>query len=408
MNASTKIKEFIEKNPTANATEVAKQFDSTKAYVNKLRGELRKENKIPAFDPNTLRKPVETHTGLEAECEAVGIPINSVGNYWYKGKHYSIHARPDQISYFNAIQEVISELPKRKAVPAKRSKDKPCKAVKATLSDMHVGMEPNPEGRALFGYEYNQEIFNRNLDKVYTAILKEHSLHGRFDVLVLDDLGDGLDGWNGLTTRGGHSLPQNMDNIAAFKAYVFGKLDLIERLLSADVANKIYVRNVSNCNHSGDFGYTANVSIQMIINRLYDKAQVEYYILEKFMEHFEYGDHCFILTHGKDNKYMRRGLPHVLSDGAIKFISDYIEHYGINSKYVHCEKGDLHQLGYQRTKRFDYRNFMSFAPPSAYGQHNYGDGYGGFSVQVIPKHSGEISHTDYFFEFTKTAKGDKK
>jgi hypothetical protein len=195
-----------------------------------------------------------------------------------------------------------------------------------------------------------------------------------------------------------------MDNIEAFKTYVFGKLDLIERLHEAGIAHKVYIRNVSNCNHAGDIGYAANIAIQMIIERTYDKEAVEFYILEKFMEHFTYGDHAFILTHGKDKEYMKHGLPYKLDPKSIKFISDYIQHYDIASKYIHIEKGDLHQIGYDRTKRFDYRNFMSFAPPSAWSQNNFGDSYSGYSIQVIPKFSSEIAHTDYFFEFQKIAK----
>jgi hypothetical protein len=399
MTTTERVKQYLLDHPQyENAGEVAKACDTTPGFVTTAIYRLRQKNQIP---PSINRK-TDFHRGLEEECDAVGIPINSVGHYWYKGQHYSIHAKANELSYLQAIQDIVNELPKRKLKSLVKSKSKRCVALNATLSDMHVGMDTNPNGRALFGYEYNAEIFNEHLEKVYQTILKEYNLHGKFDVLVLDDLGDGLDGWDGFTTRGGHALPQNMDNVQAFKTYVFGKLDLIERLHNAAIANKIYVRNVSNCNHSGNFGHTANISIQMMIERQYEKSAIEYIILEKFMEHFEYGDHTFILTHGKDSKYMKKGLPFKLTPEAENFINDYISHYNINSKYIHVSKGDLHQVGYERTKKFDYRNFMSFAPPSAYGQHNYGDGYGGFSIQVVPKFSNEVSHTDYFFEFKKS------
>jgi hypothetical protein len=119
------------------------------------------------------------------------------------------------------------------------------------------------------------------------------------------------------------------------------------------------------------------------------------------MEHFQYGDHTFILTHGKDAKHMFKGLPYNLNDKATSFINDYIDHYNINTKYIHVEKGDLHRIGYDRTKKFDYRNYMTFAPPSAWVSHNFGDCYSGYSIQTIPKFSGEISHTDYYFDLKK-------
>jgi hypothetical protein len=390
-----RIRDYIKQNPNESRQSVANRFNTTMGYIANLRAQLRSKGDLPS-------NLSAMHDGLQEECDNAGIPINAVTHYWYKSKMYSIHAKSNELSYLQAIEDIIKDLPARKLKAVVKDKSKRCVAIKATLSDMHVGMEPNPNGKALFGYEYNAGVFNDHLNKVYNAILKEHKLYGKFDVLVLDDLGDGLDGWDGLTTRGGHALPQNMDNVEAFKTYVFGKLDLIERLHEAGVANKIYVRNVTQCNHAGDFGHTANIAIQLIIERSYAKSAIEYVILERFMEHFEYGDHTFVLTHGKDPKYMKRGLPYVLNSDAIKFINDYIDHYSIATKYIHIEKGDLHQIGYQRTKKFDYRNYMSFAPPSAYGQHNYGDGYGGFSIQVVPKFGNEISHTDYFFEFKKT------
>lgn len=44
---------------------------------------------------------------------------------------------------------------------------------------------------------------------------------------------------------------------------------------------------------------------------------------------------------------------------------------------------------------------MSFAPPSSWCQINFGDSYSGYSIQVVPKYSNEISHTDYFLDYKK-------
>lgn len=343
------------------------------------------------------------HTGLQAECEAVGIPVEKVKHYWHKGKNYSINVNAKQeTDYLQAVKDLLADYKFEKKIfkPIKISKDNP-KAIKATLSDMHVGLNPNPNNKSLFGYEYNADIFNRHIDKVISSVLKEYESNGVFDLLLIDDLGDGLDGYNGLTTRGGHTLEQNMSNEDAFTTYVQGKLRLIETLIDAGVANKYEVRNVTDCNHAGSFGAIANLAIKMILERVYENNVVQFSILERFMEHFEYGVHTFILTHGKDSKYMFKGLPYTLNDKTISFINDYIDHYGISTKYIHVEKGDLHRIGYDRTKKFDYRNFMSFAPPSAWVQGNFGDGYSGYSIQIIPKYNGEIQHTDYYLELTK-------
>jgi len=104
--------------------------------------------------------------------------------------------------------------------------------------------------------------------------------------------------------EGGHPLEQNMNNEDAFRVFVEGKLNLIENCIQAGIANEVLVRNVANDNHSGSFASIANMTIKMILERTYSNESVNFYILNKFMEHFTYGDHTYILTHGKDSQYM--------------------------------------------------------------------------------------------------------
>ena len=41
-------------------------------------------------------KRINSHPALTTECESVGLPIENVSNYWYKGKQYSIHVKGDK------------------------------------------------------------------------------------------------------------------------------------------------------------------------------------------------------------------------------------------------------------------------------------------------------------------------
>jgi hypothetical protein len=343
------------------------------------------------------------HAALDVESTAMGFPLDNVSSYWLKSKHISVHVKGDTqtTDYFAEIEKIVSDYSPDTIREIPKIDIPTPKALKVTLSDMHVGLEPNPDNNSLFSYEYNAEVFKSNLDKVYNSILKEYNTNGRFDLLIILDLGDGLDGWDGLTTRGGHKLEQNMSNQEAFKTFVEGKLMLIENCIKGGIANEVLVANVCNDNHSGSFASIANMTIKMLLNRTYGDDSIKFHILERFMEHIEYGVHTYILTHGKDSKHMFKGLPLELNDKAITFINDYIDHYEIKTPYIHVEKGDLHRIGYSRTKKFDYRNYMSFAPPSTWVQHNFGSGYSGYSLDVIPKLSGEISHTDYFFDLSK-------
>ena len=327
-------------------------------------------------------------------------PINNWQYGWLKGKDASVFVKnPDLIiqdeDYKEAVKEAVESIEKWK-LPSCGKTNK--KALRAIISDAHVGMNCNTED-AVFGFEYNEKIFKKHLSILFNSIKEKIEAHGSFDVIIVDDLGDSLDGYNGETTRGGHKLPQNLSNKEGWKAYVINKLNTCVNIVLLNAAKKYQFRSVANDNHAGDWGYTANYAIKMAIESMFDN--VEYIILDKHMEHFFYGDHAFLLAHGKDKKNMFKNMPLQLNDKVSNLIRQYIDHYEIKSKYIHVDKGDLHQVGYNREPRFDYRNYMSFAPPSPWVQANFGVSYCGFSIQVIPKKSNQIQHSDIFFDLKK-------
>jgi len=400
------IKEYFLLHQSEDLQVIADKFKSTRPTVSNIVSALRKEGKIPPLpeDFNKGKRGEEKHQALYDECEKTGIPQERVTHYWWKTKDASIFVKCEQTQesdILKSIEDIITErLTTRIKIPS--TPNETCqKALKVTISDAHVGLDPNPNGYGIYNYKYNADIFFQNLDSVYNSVIAKHNQFGKFDTLFIDDLGDGLDGWNGLTTRGGHDLPQNMSNVDAFKTFVTGKLNLIERLIAANVSDNIECRNVSNDNHSGDFARIANETIKMVLDRIYGNGQIGFKILNKFVEHFFYGDHCFILTHGKDEKQRVKNLSLDLTPAIVEFFRSYIDYHGINSKFIHVDKGDLHQLGYKRCNKFDYRNYMSFAPPSFHSSHNYNGSYSGYSIQVIDKHSATVSHEDYFFDLTK-------
>lgn len=364
-------------------------------------------------DLNLLRTYVKRFRtrALKNASSNLQVDYTNVKHLWLKTKNESVFVKnpdykePELLETTKhlekAIDKVLNKFNKKDYIFYPNKHESNLKAIKITISDDHVGLEPNPNDNGLFKYEYNAEIYANSYEKVFNSVIKEFRTHGKFDLLLLDNLGDEQDGWNGFTTRGGHALPQNMTNAEVFETCIDVKVKMIKSLVENNIANKIILRKVTNDNHSGDFGHTINLAVKKIINLIYSNDIVEVETLTQFLEHRIYGDHCFILTHGKDTKQMFRGLPLKLDEKTINFINDYLRFYDINSKYVHVEKGDLHQIGYNKCNTFDYRNFMSFAPPSSWVQHNFGDCYSGYSIQVIPKFENEISHTDYFLDYKK-------
>ena len=282
---------------------------------------------------------------------------------WLKSKEVSLKINnPQQVLDLDDITEAIKDgiegVTKIKTTkPYKTNK----KALRAVISDAHVGMETDTED-SMFGFKYNEKVFKKHLSVVFDNIKDRIDTHGDFDLIIVDDLGDNLDGYDGETTRKGHKLPQNMSNKEGWKSYVKNKLNTCVNIVNLGASERYQFRSVSNDNHSGDWGYTANYAI----------------------------------------KNMFKNMPLHLNDKVSNIIRQYIDHYEIKSKYIHVDKGDLHQVGYNREPKFDYRNYMSFAPPSPWIQSNFGVSYCGFSIQIIPKYSNQIEHTDVFFDLKKT------
>lgn len=326
---------------------------------------------------------------------------------WLKTKDWSIHIKNNLVSFTkDDLGDVIREVLKNMTPIQPKQVNAPDEyGCIFTLSDIHIGMDSAAED-SMYGFEYNEQVFNNHLEHLVGAMHKKIEEYKGFDTIMLDTLGDDLDGYNALTTRGGHTLDQNMNNREAWTAYVEGKLSLIKTMAESGGANNYHIRAVCNANHDGDYSWMANDAIRRVCEHLF--PNVRYSIIVKPMQAFVYGKHGFILTHGKDKKNMKRPLPFHLTDSAITFINDYIEFIELKKEvdYIHVHKGDLHQVGYQRCQSFDYRNFQSFAPPSPYAQGNFAISSLGYAVDVVEKYGGDLSHTDHFFNL-KTLSVDK-
>lgn len=108
-SVTEKIREYVLKNPTATNGEIADAVDTPVSNVGHTKHRLRNKGKIPPLDPHFRRKK---HPALAAECDAVGLPIDSVSNYWHKGKHFSVHVNGKDVSLWDLKEQVIGEMKK--------------------------------------------------------------------------------------------------------------------------------------------------------------------------------------------------------------------------------------------------------------------------------------------------------
>ncbi len=156
-----------------------------------------------------------------------------------------------------------------------------------------------------------------------------------------------------------------------------------------DVANNVHFISVADCNHSGDFGYTSNWSLVRILELMFPDVKLN--LFNKFIEHFEYGEHCFIMTHGKDKQFKKHGFPLSLDGKTELYFNDYINHKNVNrGKCISVVKADLHSNNCQAGKFFRYRNTMSLYGGSSWIDANFGHTTPGVSFDIVSKNEQQI------------------
>ena len=246
-----------------------------------------------------------------------------------------------------------------------------------TYTDVHIGMDTNKDNNSMYSFQWDRENLLLSAERIISKV-KENITS---KILVIDDLGDLLDGLNAKTTRGGHDLPQNMTNEEAFDCALEFKMYLLDGLIA--YFGKIIVNNICNDNHAGCFGYFANEAFKQIAQQKYPEVKIVNH--RKFINHYFIGDVCFIITHGKDDKTLKFGFNPKLDPKQIEKIDQYCKHYDIykQSKLIVFKKGDSHQALFDmcNSDDFYYFNYPALSPSSQWVQNNFKKGRRGFVLE---------------------------
>jgi len=283
---------------------------------------------------------------------------------------------------FELLSDVSPNIFQEKNIDSKQKE----KGLFIWTADKHVGLELPKD--TLYSDNYDYTTFRNRMFKIISEIKKEYG-DKYYDELVISDLGDPLDGYNKQTTRGGHALPQNMNNKEQFLTYIKVHKEFYEELIRLNIAKHFTILNVSNDNHSGDFGYFAFEVLKTYFNIKY--PTVTFKIFDKFIDHYVFGNHCFMLSHGKDSEDMKANLPYILNNKTENFINEYIDRKNLHAYYNHFKKGDLHTYGEQTAKRFSYTNVPSIVGSSKWTQHNFGYSQPGCLIEEVDKYKNKTT-----------------
>ncbi len=247
-------------------------------------------------------------------------------------------------------------------------------------ADKHVGALTKPDSH--YSNEYDFNVFFARMKQVYNQIFKAVTTYGKFKQIVFVDLGDALDGLDGKTTRGGHTLPQNMDNKEQFNSYINVHKILFDNIIQSNFAENYKFQLLTNDNHSGDLAYFANSMLKTYLDLKYPSV-THTTLQEKFIDYIKIENHCFIFTHGKDSEDLKFGFPMHLNDKTENYINKYIIEKRLSDYTCHFIKGDLHKHNSEQSTLFRYKNVASIYGSSKWIHNNFGNTKPGYSLEIL-------------------------
>lgn len=340
---------------------------------------------------------------IEEYCEVYGLDINTVKSsklVSHNASHmvYNIAFFTDEEAVKevdNHLEEIIQKYIKPINVNVKYD------AVengdwfdRLVYTDVHVAMDVNGKnGAPMYDGVWNKEEVLKRLALMVNHVLK----YKKSNTLVIDDLGDMMDGLGGQTTRKGHGLPQNMNDKEAFDLALEFKISLIDSLVNS--FDTIVCNNITLDNHSGVFSYFVSSAVKGILEKKYPNS-VFVNSIERFMHNYTIGKHTFNIFHGKDDSDLKFGYKPKLDAIQIEKLDQYCkEHKLYNGNFIEFSKGDSHQAIYDDTTSndFSYYNYPAFSPPSNWVKTSFKNSKSGFNFFNIKKDENIKISIPYWF-----------
>ena len=238
------------------------------------------------------------------------------------------------------------------------------------LSDMHIGASVGEN--SLYNNTYDAKEVQNRLNKIYNTVYNTDG----YDSIIVCNIGDSLDGEYNQTTRGGHYLPQNMDEKQQIKCFLESMYGFFTNL-STIPHNEIKYYAVGESNHGGVYEYASQIALSKVL----DTINVKSTVWDKFIGHFIHKGHTYICSHGKDNKDMFKNWPLTLNDKTEGIINEYMDINNISTATV--IKGDLHQSAITYGKRFTYRSVGSMFGSSGWIMKNFGNTHAACDYSIV-------------------------
>ena len=192
------------------------------------------------------------------------------------------------LNKFNNIKVTFTNKPTFKATSTYFESDKD---MILHLSDMHIGAKV--ESGCLYPNNWNEKELMRRL----SVIIDRIKSIGHLNTLVINLLGDSLDGMDNQTARRDHFMPQNMDNMEQINTFINTMCWFITSIKDNNICNNIKIYAVKEGNHDGPTGYAASCAALSCIKQLHPDVETTQFT--EFFGYYEFKGNKWLICHGK-------------------------------------------------------------------------------------------------------------
>ena len=198
----------------------------------------------------------------------------------------------ENLDYKNQLQnisEIKLDLGDWKPISIEPSKIASKTILSLYLADMHIGSKC--ESNTLYPNPYTKEEIERRLNALFDKI-KEY---GFYNKIIINLMGDSLDGMDNQTARRDHFMPQEMDNMEQLETF----LELTTKFIlnCKTIANNVDVYSVKCGNHGGFWEYTANLALQNALKVI--APNVKFTLFKDYFGAYTVNNEVIIIHHGK-------------------------------------------------------------------------------------------------------------
>jgi|TARA_R110000751_G_scaffold238595_1_gene339401 hypothetical protein len=307
---------YLYKNVTENKTHIGREL------IKKFNLSLTEDSARKA-----VRRCIDKidSAGLVEQCEEAGLPIDKVNHYWYKGEHFSIHVKDENIVSYDEVRDEIIEsmrahAPKYPTIV--RSDVVDGHLLVMDPADVHIGKLASSFET---GEEYNSNIAVKRvregvqgvLDKTEGYNIDKILFIGGNDILHIDTP-------DRKTTKG---TSQDTDKMW-YENFLMAKniyIDTLEKLMR--IADVHFMYNPSNHDYTNGF-FLADT----ITSWFHKCPHITFDVSIAHRKYYQYGDNLIGTTHGDGAK--TPDLPLLMAQEAKEYWSD-TKHRYIYTHHLH-------------------------------------------------------------------------